>query len=66
MSGCDAEAGRGVERAPARVTTPANYRQLMYLVIVQSVASAIKGTRLGWQRLDRVGVGSLAGSGQDA
>ncbi|MDQ3931601.1 MAG: glycosyltransferase, partial [Actinomycetota bacterium] len=37
------------------------YRQLMYLVIVQSVASAISGTRLRWQRLDRVGVGSAAG-----
>ncbi|HEY2297179.1 MAG TPA: bifunctional polysaccharide deacetylase/glycosyltransferase family 2 protein [Jatrophihabitans sp.] len=31
------------------------YRQLMYLVVVQSVASAIYGVRLRWHKLDRTG-----------
>ena len=31
------------------------YRQLMYLVVVQSVVSAASGTRLGWQKLVRTG-----------
>ena len=33
------------------------YRQLMYLVLIQSVVTAIVGTRLRWQRMDRQGVG---------
>ncbi|HEX6420075.1 MAG TPA: bifunctional polysaccharide deacetylase/glycosyltransferase family 2 protein [Acidimicrobiales bacterium] len=32
------------------------YRQLMYLVVVQSVATAMAGTRLRWQKLRRLGV----------
>ncbi len=31
------------------------YRQLMYLVVAQSVASALYGTRLAWQKLRRTG-----------
>jgi hypothetical protein len=31
------------------------YRQLMYLVVVQSVASALYGIRLRWHKLDRTG-----------
>lgn len=31
------------------------YRQLMYLVVVQSVAAAFEGARVGWQPLDRHG-----------
>lgn len=31
------------------------YRQLMYLVVVQSVAAALEGARVGWQPLDRHG-----------
>ncbi|MBC7633389.1 bifunctional polysaccharide deacetylase/glycosyltransferase family 2 protein [Aeromicrobium sp.] len=31
------------------------YRQLMYLVVIQSVASAIYGIRLQWQKLRRTG-----------
>lgn len=31
------------------------YRQLMYLVVVQSVAAALEGARVGWQPLDRQG-----------
>jgi hypothetical protein len=32
------------------------YRQLMYLVVIQSVASAAYGLRLRWHKLDRTGV----------
>jgi cellulose synthase/poly-beta-1,6-N-acetylglucosamine synthase-like glycosyltransferase/peptidoglycan/xylan/chitin deacetylase (PgdA/CDA1 family) len=32
------------------------YRQLMYLVVVQSVMTAVAGARLPWQKLDRVGL----------
>ena len=31
------------------------YRQLMYLVVIQSVASALYGVRLRWQKLHRTG-----------
>ncbi|MFJ2472860.1 bifunctional polysaccharide deacetylase/glycosyltransferase family 2 protein [Streptomyces sp. NPDC087659] len=31
------------------------YRQLMYLVVVQSVVTALMGNRLRWQRMDRTG-----------
>jgi cellulose synthase/poly-beta-1,6-N-acetylglucosamine synthase-like glycosyltransferase len=31
------------------------YRQLMYLVVIQSVASALYGARLRWHKLDRTG-----------
>lgn len=38
------------------------YRQLMYLVVIQSVAAALAGTRLRWHKLRRLG---LAGTGSD-
>jgi cellulose synthase/poly-beta-1,6-N-acetylglucosamine synthase-like glycosyltransferase/peptidoglycan/xylan/chitin deacetylase (PgdA/CDA1 family) len=31
------------------------YRQLMYLVVIQSVATAVAGNRLRWQRMERYG-----------
>ena len=31
------------------------YRQLMYLVVIESLASALLGTRIAWQRLERTG-----------
>jgi cellulose synthase/poly-beta-1,6-N-acetylglucosamine synthase-like glycosyltransferase len=31
------------------------YRQLMYLVVIQSAASAIRGVRLRWQHVERTG-----------
>jgi hypothetical protein len=31
------------------------YRQVMYLVVIQSVASAIYGARLRWHKLHRTG-----------
>ncbi|MEY9964900.1 cellulose synthase/poly-beta-1,6-N-acetylglucosamine synthase-like glycosyltransferase/peptidoglycan/xylan/chitin deacetylase (PgdA/CDA1 family) [Streptacidiphilus sp. MAP12-16] len=31
------------------------YRQLMYLVVIQSVVTAVAGTRLRWQRMERYG-----------
>ncbi|MFC7307265.1 bifunctional polysaccharide deacetylase/glycosyltransferase family 2 protein [Streptomyces monticola] len=31
------------------------YRQLMYLVVIQSVVAALCGTRLKWQRMNRAG-----------
>jgi hypothetical protein len=31
------------------------YRQLMYLVVIESVISAALGTRLRWQHLERTG-----------
>ena len=31
------------------------YRQLMYLVVIQSVVTALAGVRLPWQRMERYG-----------
>ena len=43
------------------------YRQLMYLVLIQSVVSGVVGARLGWQKVRRTGVnvatGARSGSG---
>jgi peptidoglycan/xylan/chitin deacetylase (PgdA/CDA1 family)/glycosyltransferase involved in cell wall biosynthesis len=36
------------------------YRQLMYLVVVQSTVAALLGTRLRWQRMHRTGEAALA------
>ncbi len=36
------------------------YRQLMYAVLIQSVASAVAGTRLRWQKIPRAGLFSAA------
>ncbi|WP_265565654.1 bifunctional polysaccharide deacetylase/glycosyltransferase family 2 protein [Streptomyces hygroscopicus] len=43
------------------------YRQLMYLVVIQSVFTAVSGSRLRWQRMERYGslqapVGAESGS----
>ncbi|MBB2946253.1 cellulose synthase/poly-beta-1,6-N-acetylglucosamine synthase-like glycosyltransferase/peptidoglycan/xylan/chitin deacetylase (PgdA/CDA1 family) [Actinoplanes lutulentus] len=39
------------------------YRQLMYLVLIQSVLAAVGGIRLGWQKLRRTGgLNALMGS----
>ncbi|HEV2343931.1 MAG TPA: bifunctional polysaccharide deacetylase/glycosyltransferase family 2 protein [Actinocrinis sp.] len=37
------------------------YRQLMYLVLIQSAVTAVIGTRLRWQRMDRQGVARALG-----
>jgi hypothetical protein len=38
------------------------YRQLMYLVVIQSLAAALAGTRLRWHKLRRLGLaGAPAG-----
>jgi hypothetical protein len=31
------------------------YRQLMYFVIIKSIAAALKGNRVGWNKLKREG-----------
>jgi peptidoglycan/xylan/chitin deacetylase (PgdA/CDA1 family)/GT2 family glycosyltransferase len=36
------------------------YRQMMYLVVVQSVATALSGVRLPWQKLDRHGTAAVS------
>lgn len=36
------------------------YRQLMYLVVIQSLASALYGASLRWHKLHRTGLGDLA------
>ncbi|MDH6137503.1 peptidoglycan/xylan/chitin deacetylase (PgdA/CDA1 family)/glycosyltransferase involved in cell wall biosynthesis [Kitasatospora sp. MAA4] len=46
------------ERPGALWTLPLQqfvYRQLMYLVVIQSVCTALAGTRLRWQRMERYG-----------
>ena len=37
------------------------YRQLMYLVVIESVFSAIAGARLHWHRPERTGEVEVAG-----
>ena len=54
-----------LEREPLRglVLLPLQqivYRQLMYAVLIQSVASAVAGTRLRWQKIPRAGRFSAA------
>jgi hypothetical protein len=39
------------------------YRQLMYLVVIQSVVTALVGSRLRWQRMERRGMGAPPSSG---
>ncbi|GAA0262884.1 glycosyltransferase [Saccharothrix mutabilis subsp. mutabilis] len=39
---------------------PVVYRQLMYLVVIQSVVTAIAGARLPWQKLKRTGTAAQA------
>jgi cellulose synthase/poly-beta-1,6-N-acetylglucosamine synthase-like glycosyltransferase/peptidoglycan/xylan/chitin deacetylase (PgdA/CDA1 family) len=40
------------------------YRQLMYLVVIQSVASAVQGLRLRWQHVERSGDVEVATQGR--
>ena len=42
------------------------YRQLMYLVVFQSVVSAVRGVRLGWQHVGRTGEFDVGGQPQPA
>jgi GT2 family glycosyltransferase len=54
-----------LEREPLRalVLLPLQqivYRQLMYAVLIQSVASAVAGTRLRWHKIPRAGLFSAA------
>ena len=37
------------------------YRQLMYLVVIESVISALAGTRIRWQQIERTGEVEVAG-----
>ena len=37
------------------------YRQLMYLVVIESLISALAGTRIRWQRMERTGEVEVAG-----
>ncbi len=37
------------------------YRQLMYLVLIQSLVTAVLGTRLRWQRMNRLGLARVGG-----
>ncbi|MGH6654494.1 MAG: hypothetical protein ACRDVE_04735, partial [Actinocrinis sp.] len=37
------------------------YRQLMYLVLIQSLVTAALGTRLHWQRINRLGLARVGG-----
>jgi cellulose synthase/poly-beta-1,6-N-acetylglucosamine synthase-like glycosyltransferase len=39
------------------------YRQLMYLVVIQSLVSALSGIRLPWHKLERTGPGQQHGAG---
>jgi hypothetical protein len=39
------------------------YRQLMYLVLIQSATTALTGGRLGWHKLHRAGLHSNGSSG---
>jgi hypothetical protein len=47
------------ERLGSLLTLPLQqfvYRQLMYLVVIQSILTALSGVRLPWHKLDRHGV----------
>ena len=37
------------------------YRQLMYLVVIESVISALAGMRIRWQQIERTGDVEVAG-----
>jgi hypothetical protein len=38
------------------------YRQLMYYVVIRAVGSALRGTIVGWNKLERRGLGSMLGA----
>jgi hypothetical protein len=48
----DEEPLRGLAWLPAQQFV---YRQLMYLVVIESAMSALAGTRLRWHKLERTG-----------
>ena len=48
----DRESARALWALPLQTFV---YRQLMYLVVLQSVASAVQGLRLRWQHVERSG-----------
>ncbi|MDQ4096397.1 MAG: bi-functional transferase/deacetylase, partial [Actinomycetota bacterium] len=48
----DGESPRPLWAAPLQQFV---YRQLMYLVVIESLASALAGTRLRWHKLTRTG-----------
>ncbi|WP_246508728.1 bifunctional polysaccharide deacetylase/glycosyltransferase family 2 protein [Actinocrinis puniceicyclus] len=53
------------ERRGVLLTLPLQqfvYRQVMYLVIIQSVVTAILGARLRWQRMERRGMTGVPGA----
>jgi cellulose synthase/poly-beta-1,6-N-acetylglucosamine synthase-like glycosyltransferase len=54
----DGESPRPLWAAPLQQFV---YRQLMYLVVIESVASALAGTRLRWHKLTRTGDVVVAG-----
>ena len=37
------------------------YRQLMYMVVIESLVSALLGTRIRWQQIERTGEVAVAG-----
>jgi hypothetical protein len=54
------------ERARVLWTVPLQqfvHRQLMYLVVIQSVVTALVGSRVRWQRMDRHGMSTPPGTG---
>lgn len=56
----DAESPRPLWALPV---TQFCYRQLMYAVVIQSLATALTGVRLPWQRIDRYGTFSAQRAG---
>jgi hypothetical protein len=40
------------------------YRQLMYLVIIESTVSALKGVRSGWKHLPRTGDATIGANAE--
>ena len=52
----DGERLRALWAAPLQQVA---YRQLMYLVVIQSVAAALAGTRLRWHKLRRTGLATV-------
>ena len=56
--GCDGESRRVLWALPLSQLV---YRQVMYLVVIDAVISALMGTRLSWKRVKRTGDVRIAG-----
>jgi cellulose synthase/poly-beta-1,6-N-acetylglucosamine synthase-like glycosyltransferase/peptidoglycan/xylan/chitin deacetylase (PgdA/CDA1 family) len=56
----DRESGRALWALPLQQFA---YRQLMYLVLIQSMITALTGSRLGWHKLHRTGQATVTGGG---